>query len=401
MHSEILRFPRILILVLTVSFPAVLAVLFTPALPSLALYFQISEQVVKISMTTFLLGYASGTLFCGPLANRWGRKNTMFIGFSIAFIATLLSLWMGMAQFFWMFCFARFIQGLGAASGLKVSFTMVADTHSGNAAARVLSYLLFSAILVPGLALGLGGSLTSYFGWESCFVFMASYCLLLLFMICFLPETAKEIDAKALQLHRIVHGYGKQFKDSFLVLHALITGFCASCYFIYVTQGPYVGIDALGLTPQSYGWLSWIPMLGMIGGCVIAAHLAGKQSPRITMISGFLLALVGVLAMLICFANHYVTIASFFVLMAIIQTGIYVISPTALSVALNESTDKSNATAVNSFITIGMSFVSTLILSLFPFRTPMVLPALIGASLLAILAIWLKLKAHHQKLNLP
>ncbi len=398
MHSEILRPPRIWILALTVSFPAVLAILFTPALPSLAIYFGISQEAVKTSMTTYLLGYACGALSFGPIANRWGRKNALFIGLAIALAATLFSLWMGMARFFWLFCFARFVQGLGASSGFKLSMTMVADTHSKEPGARALSYLLLATLLIPAMALSVGGSLTTYFGWVGCLIFMVPYCLLTLLMACFLPETAKEIDPNALQFHRIVHKYGRQFKDPFLVLHALMMGLCAGCYFIFVTQGPYLGIDVIGLTPQVYGWLSWIPMLGMAGGCILSARLAGKQSPRITMISGIILALTGILAMAACFANNYITVGSFFVLVAIVMVGIYVVSPTVLAAALNEAKDKSNATAVSQFINIGMAFVATLILSLFPSHIPMLFPALIGTSLIAVLAIWLKLKAHHARI---
>jgi MFS family permease len=401
MYSVILRPFRIWILALTVSLGPVLAILYTPALPSLAQFFQISEQAAQTSMTTYLLGYTIGILFYGPIANRWGRKTALFIGFFIAFLATLFSLWMGMAQLFGLFCFGRFIQGIGAASGLKVSITMVADTHAKEAAIRMLSFLVLAACIVPALGMGFGGTLMTYFGWEGCFIFMALYCLLLIGAVCFLPETAKEFVADALRLHRIVHGYGRQFKDASLVLHALVMGLCTSCYFIYATFGPNVAIEAMGLTPQSYGWLSWIPLGGTAVGCIIASHLAGRQSPRITMISGFLLALIGVLAMLICFANQYVNIGSFFVLMAFAMVGIYIISPTALSAALSETNDKSNASATSLFINMAVAFASIFVLSLIPTIAPIILPVMIGAMMVGILVIWLKLKARHQKFNSP
>jgi len=397
MHSEILHLPRIWILALASSLGSVLAILFTPALPMLADYFQVSEQTMNASMTLYLLGYAVGALFYGPVSNRWGRKKALFMGCLLAFAATLFSLWMGMLQYFGMFCFARLIQGAGAAGGLKVPLTMIADTHSKESASRAYSYMMLAAILLPALALGIGGSLVSSVGWVGCLIFMSFYCLLLVFLIYFLPETAKEIDAAALHFEKVVHRYKKQFTDSFLLLHALMLGLCSSCYFFYAAQGPYLGIEVMGLTPQAYGWLSWIPMLGMAGGCVIAAHL--KQPPRITMISGLILALTSLLVMLVCFINGFVTVGSFFILMAFVQMGIYVIGPTALSVALNEATDKSNASAVSQFINLGVAFAAIYVLGLFPLRAPIVLPALIGAALVGMLAIWLKLKAHHQKIS--
>jgi MFS transporter, DHA1 family, multidrug resistance protein len=100
MNSGILRFPYFLIVALMGSFPAIAAVLFTPALPNLAQYFQVSDSAVKTTMSTYLLGYAIGILLYGPIANRWGRKKAVLGGFSLAFIATLLCLWAGTMKFF-------------------------------------------------------------------------------------------------------------------------------------------------------------------------------------------------------------------------------------------------------------------------------------------------------------
>ncbi|MBF8262918.1 MAG: hypothetical protein HW387_583 [Parachlamydiales bacterium] len=397
MHSEILRAPRLWILALTVSFPAMLAVLFTPALPDLARFFEITPASAKTTMTMYLLGYACGMLIYGPLANRWGRKIAMLSGFALALIGTLLALWAGMAHLFWLFCLMRIVQGLGASSGFKISMTMVADTHAGEKATRMVSYLILAAVTIPAAGLTAGGMLAGYYGWSSCFVFMSIYSVLLMGMISFLPETARELDANALAIRRIANGLGRQFKDSFLVQHALITGLCTSCYFFFTTQGPYIGIETMGLTPQEYGWLSWIPVLGMGAGCLIAARLAGRQSPRITMISGLILVLSSLLVMMVCFAHNTVTIASFFFLLMFVMIGIYTVSPTSLSIALNEATDKSNASAASQFINFGTSFVSILILSLIPSSSPLVLPAIIGVAMVVILFIWIRLKAHHER----
>lgn len=397
MHSEILRGPRLWILALTVSFPAVLGILFTPALPELAHYFEIPAASVKTSMTTYLLGYACGMLIYGPLANRWGRKGALLGGFALAFLATVFALWAGTAQMFWLFCLARLVQGLGASSGMKISMTMVADTRTGKKAARAVSWLILAATMIGAAGLSAGGMLAVRYGWQGCFVFMALYAVFLMGMIAFLPETALKMDADALAIRRIAHDLSRQFRDSFLVRHAFITGLCTSCFFFFTTQGPYIGVEFMGLSPQAYGWWSWIPVLGMGGGCLAAAHLAGRESPRITMLSGLILALAVSLIMMICFANRYVTVASFFFLMLFLQIGIYTVSPTSLAVAMNEATDKSNASAACQFINFGMSFISILMLSLIPSNDPIILPAVIGAAMAVILFIWIGLKAHHER----
>lgn len=393
MHSEPLRPPRLSILSFIVSFPAVMAILFTPALPYLARFFMISEAAAKTSMTTYLFGYACGMLIYGPVANRWGRKFALLFGFLLAFAATVLTLWVGVLKIFWLFCLMRMLQGFGASSGMKISMTMVADTHVGEKATKAVSYLILSATLIPAVGLGIGGMLTERFGWEGCFVFMAIYTAIMIFFTKLLPETAKEIDRNAMNFRQMLHGYRRQFKDSILVRHALITGLCTSCYYFFTTQGPYISIDAMKMSPQAYGWLSLIPVFGMVGGCLIAARLAGRRSPRITMLSGLLVALASSCLMMIFFAHHIVTIASFFLLMMIVQIGVYTISPTSLAVAMNEASDKSNASATCQFINFGTSFVSVLVLSLLPFHSPLLLPSLLAIAMVIILTIWLTLRS--------
>ena len=392
------RTPPLWILALMVSFPAVLAILFTPALPDLAHFFQISLHATDSSMTTYLLGYALGMLIYGPIASRFGRKLTLQGGFALALIATLLSLWAGIAKIFWLFCIMRFVQGFGASSGMKISMTMTADTHSGEKETRMVSYLIFFATMVPAIGLGIGGSLASHYGWEGCFIFMAIYCALLLILTIRLPETATDLKKDALVIKHMIRQYTLQFGDSFLVLHALITGLCTSIYYFYITQGPYLGINLMGLTPNAYGWLALIPVCGMGAGCLAAARFAGRLSARRTLITGFLCAFAGLIIVLACFSAGWVTLASFFLPMTVVQIGVYIMSPTSLSIALDKANDKSNASAVSQFINFGMSFCAVLILSLIRSDNPLIMPILIGLALIAILAIWLKLKTQHDRL---
>lgn len=103
MHSEVLRGWRLMILALFTSFSSVMATLFTPALPDLAAYFQVSEGVAQSAVTVYLLGYCFGMLPYGPLANRFGRKNTLFAGLGLAILASLLAIVSGTVQMFPLF----------------------------------------------------------------------------------------------------------------------------------------------------------------------------------------------------------------------------------------------------------------------------------------------------------
>src|SRR5690348_11287314 len=131
--SDLLKPSRVAILLLLISFGAFTATLFTPALPELARYFQISEAKAELTMSLFMVGYAIGQLPYGPIANRYGRKKAIFIGLGCAMFGTIFSY---VAFSFWCLCLGRFIQALGAAVGLKITFTMIGDLHAGPKATK-------------------------------------------------------------------------------------------------------------------------------------------------------------------------------------------------------------------------------------------------------------------------
>src|SRR5476651_1390808 len=89
-------------LLLMISFASVNAVLFTPALPNIAHFFNISNTQAQHTITWFLIGYALGQLLYGPLANRYGRKPALYIGISIQILSSLLCVYSGYLDQYWL-----------------------------------------------------------------------------------------------------------------------------------------------------------------------------------------------------------------------------------------------------------------------------------------------------------
>jgi MFS transporter, DHA1 family, multidrug resistance protein len=384
---------HLLILALMTSFAAVLAVLFTPALPELARYFAVSEGASQTTMTLYLLGYACGMLIYGPLANRFGRKFALFIGLGIALVSSLLAILTGEARLFWLFCILRFVQALGASCGLKIAMTMIADTFLiGEKASRAISIVVLSFVLAPAIGVAIGGGLVTYFGWQGCFVFMALYSAALLFLGILLPETASHRDHQALQISKIFIAYKRQFQSSFIIFHGVLMGLSIASFYLFAALGPYIGIDKMGLSAATYGLLAIIPPFGFGVGAIVNTRYATKFSPHQLMLWGILCSLVGAIAMLICFVLQFLNIVTLFFLMGVIEIGSALIYPNASAVALMETSDKSSASATLQFLSIGMAFVATLITSIIPIYQPVLLPILVCLCIVAMLIIWLKIK---------
>ena len=69
---------------------------------------------MKFTLTTYMLGFAVGQLFYGPLSDRFGRRPVVLVG--VAFF-TLTSIGCAFAPSIAGLIGLRILQGLGAASG--------------------------------------------------------------------------------------------------------------------------------------------------------------------------------------------------------------------------------------------------------------------------------------------
>lgn len=394
MIPDLLRPPRIFILLFLITFASVSGVLFTPALPNLAVDFGISDSTAQLAVSIFLIGYSIGQLPYGPIANRFGRKNAIYGGVSIAFIGSLLCLF---APTFSILCIGRFIQALGAAVGLKVSFTMIGDLHAGPSAAKAISLVSLAFGVMPGLGAAIGGFLTLYFGWQGCFVFLAFYSIILGFLCRLLPETAKHLDNEALQLQKIAHGYARQFKNPFLILNAVLMGLPGAVIYIFATAGPYVGIETIGLSPDRYGLWCILPSFGLATGLFLSNRVAGKIHLRSLIFIGILILLAAAAVMTAFFAGGLINPYSLFFLMYIINIGGSIVFTFTSSTGLSEATDKSNATAVLQFINMSIATSGTFLITLFPAGRAIVLPLAFFALGFLMLGIWALLRKHHLK----
>ena len=166
--------PHFFTLFLLMSFASVAAVSYTPALPAITRFFHITEGTAQLTLTLYLLGFALGQLCYGPIANRFGRKPTLYAGLVLAIVSSILCASAGAFHAFGMLVVFRITQALGTAVGMVMSFTIAADYYQQRVA-RVHALLVLSLGVMSPLSAILGGFLVQHINWESCFYFLAIY----------------------------------------------------------------------------------------------------------------------------------------------------------------------------------------------------------------------------------
>lgn len=395
-----LKEPNLFILLLLASFASISAVLYTPALPAITKSFGISNGQAQLTMTFFLIGYAFGNLPYGPFANRYGRKPAIYVGILLAVVGSLIIVLAGVWHAFWVLCFGRFLSALGSSVGLKICFTMIGDVYTQTKSIKIISYVMLSMAIAPGLAVALGGALTSYFGWESCFYFLAGYSVFLFFPSLFLSETAQEKEINALNLITIATGFARKLKNKKLVVCSLIMGCTSSFVYLFASEAPFIGINQLGLTTKEYGVLNFIPLIGMIMGILSAHQLAGKKEISSIIVLGILIAVLCALAMLSFFLLGFISRWTLFIPMPLIYIGLSLVLSNTSALAMVHAKNKSNGSAVMNFINMGMCVILLLIMQALPGHKAYTLPlffSLLGLTMLVLWFVFLKKIPSSQK----
>lgn len=163
---------------------------YAPAMPEMAISLGTLLSDIELSLTVYIIGYAIGQFFGGPLSDNYGRKPIVYIGLSVFIISSyLLSICTSLSQLY----ILRFTQALGGGFSIVVSMAIVRDLFSGSDLAKRISYIGMIMMAAPLLAPAIGTLLLKMFSWRSIFTFLCIYSLLVIILMAFfIPETRVE-----------------------------------------------------------------------------------------------------------------------------------------------------------------------------------------------------------------
>ena len=98
--------------------------LYLPALPSMSEVFGVPTALTNLTLVAFFFFYAVGTLFWGPMSDKYGRKRILNAGAALYAAASMLC---AMAPGVYVLIGARVAQGIGAGAITAVSMALIKD----------------------------------------------------------------------------------------------------------------------------------------------------------------------------------------------------------------------------------------------------------------------------------
>lgn len=357
------------------SFASVNAVLFTPALPNIADFFNITDAVAQQTIAWFLPAYAIGQLIYGPFANRYGRKSALYLGIILQIISNLLCVLAGAMELWWLLITGRTLMALGSGVGLTMTFTMINELYESKVAAQKIAYLMIAFAVMPGIAIAIGGYLNQAYGWISCFYAGAIFGFIVLLLVTRLPETARTLNLNAFRISTLLPAYDQAFRNHRLVIGGLLMGMCTTFIYAFATIAPFLAIDLFKMTSVDYGLASLIPPVGMVSGLIVSARLSLHYPLERIIKAGLWITVASVALFILVTWMQLPLIYSLFAPMVLINFALCLIMSNASALAMSPYADKAHGSAVMSFINMGSTTLILALMGFFPVSV-MILPLL-------------------------
>ncbi len=268
--------------------------MYLPSLPSIASELHAPIAQVGLTISAYLIGFATGQIIYGPVSDWHGRKPVLIGALLVYFAASLVCV---LSTSIEMLIAARVVQALGGSGGIVLTRAIVRDLYSGARAGRELSLIGSVMALAPVVAPLIGGVLQTAFGWRSIFMLLTGAGLLLALIVWrLLPETLSARAEQPVSISAMAASYKVVARNrsylAFLSLGAVSFG----GLFSWISGASFVMQNLYSLTPFVFGLYFAIGSVGYLTGTSAAAKLVMRIGLDATLGIGSVVMAIGGLA---------------------------------------------------------------------------------------------------------
>ncbi|MGY1575641.1 multidrug effflux MFS transporter [Pediococcus pentosaceus] len=330
--------------------------MYLPGLPEMQRAFHSSASTLQLSITSCLIGLAVGQLIVGPISDRIGRRVPLVVGFGLYAVTSLMLIF---TTNIYLFIGIRLIQGLAGSTGQVLSRAVARDLFNGHELTKFYAMLMAVNGAFPIIAPIIGGALLSIVQWQGIFVLLFVIGILVMVgVLCTLPETLKVTNNEVLTLGQTFKGLGAMFGKRQFILIALTQGLIFGALFSYISASSFVFQTYFHMTVGQFSLLYAINGLGIILGNNLPGYLPEqiKDSDILNggLIGGMFAGVLLVGSLLLCPMAILVIIPLFIVVFCV-----GVVNTVATSMAMSLG-GRTNAGAASAVLGLLMNIIGTL-----------------------------------------
>ncbi|MCC1493434.1 Bcr/CflA family efflux MFS transporter [Cognatishimia sp. F0-27] len=295
--------PHLVTLILLTALTVISLNMFLPALPAMRAAFGVSEAVMGIAISGYMVCAAVLQLVVGPLSDRVGRRPVLLGALGLYVAASLVCV---VTQDITVFLAARMVQAIAVGGGVLAS-AVVRDLYDGPDAAAKLSTIAAAMAVAPMLAPALGGIVDATLGWRAVFAVYAGLGGVLLALVFWdLGETRARAPAGGLA------PYVALLRGRIFWAHAATMTFSVGAFYIFLTGAPFVAEAQFGLRSDQIGFGLGSITAGFMMGATISARGVARLGQVRLIFAGRALAMTGLTAGLVVFASGAGSVWLFF-----------------------------------------------------------------------------------------
>ncbi|MGU0194564.1 Bcr/CflA family multidrug efflux MFS transporter [Enterobacter roggenkampii] len=226
--------------------------MYLPALPVISAQFGVPAGSAQMTLSTYILGFALGQLFYGPMADSLGRKPVI-LGGTLVFAAAAVAC--ALAQTIDHLIIMRFFHGLAAAAASVVINALMRDIYPKEEFSRMMSFVMLVTTIAPLVAPMAGGAVLVWFSWHVIFWILALAALLASAMIFFfIDETLPVERRQKFHIRTTIGNFASLFRYKRVLSYMLASGFSFAGMFSFLSAGPFVYIELNHVSPQHFGY---------------------------------------------------------------------------------------------------------------------------------------------------
>ncbi|BBJ68375.1 Bcr/CflA family multidrug efflux MFS transporter [Enterobacter sp. 18A13] len=226
--------------------------MYLPALPVISAQFGVPAGSAQMTLSTYILGFALGQLFYGPMADSLGRKPVI-LGGTLVFAAAAVAC--ALAQTIDHLIVMRFFHGLAAAAASVVINALMRDIYPKEEFSRMMSFVMLVTTIAPLVAPMAGGAVLVWFSWHVIFWILALAALLASAMIFFfINETLPVERRQKFHIRTTIGNFASLFRHKRVLSYMLASGFSFAGMFSFLSAGPFVYIELNHVSPQHFGY---------------------------------------------------------------------------------------------------------------------------------------------------
>ena len=292
----------------------------------------VTQGMVGLSLSAFMLSFAISPLAYGPLSDRLGRRPVALLA---CFVYVLGGIGCIFSHSLGSLLVCRFIQGIGGGAR-PLGLAIIGDHFKGSAAREKMSYVSALSLLAPLLAPSIGALLMVLGSWRLIYVFLTAAGAVALGLTYWrLGESLPEDRRVSMSAATVARNYASIFRDARSLPFAIIAIAMFGVIFGYVSGSPYVMIGAFHLTPLAFGLTFMLNSSGLLVGNLVNARLNRRGvAPAILLACGLSLVVFDTLALVAITVAGNASIALFLPFLFFCMAGCSIANTNAIQLAI-------------------------------------------------------------------